>query len=433
MARVLQVSAITSLAIMVLLLVLAGTLSNIFASNVPNSVLIFQLLPIAAVFQIFYFQALAFLQGMQKLRVFAFLGIFYTVVNYSVATLLVYAGFGVLGIVIGWLFATALSCSVALSTTFRYIGFSTYVHNLKPLLEFSFPLYFSGLFTFVVSWIDQIFVFPFLGVEALGVYNLAVRASMVPLLVSGAIVTSIFPKLTELYSKLGVKSLRDAFKVSTRYAAFLGFPVSLIVATLAYPIIVLFATVRFVDAVLPLAVMCIAALPAILGSAISPTLLTLKRTRTVALITVIAILLEASLSYVSLAYLKTGLVGVASSRFLAALTGFVLGAYVLRASLRIEFDREAVWKSAVASMTMVLSLLGLELLRSIVEPSSYQFLVLRLRLLPLYAVAGALVYLLILIALRTVKKRDIELLREYLPKHLRRATNLLSRVARIEE
>jgi O-antigen/teichoic acid export membrane protein len=427
---VLRVSAATSLTIAILLLTLSGILSNIFTDS---NGLIFILLPVVSMIQTFYSQTLGFLQGMQKLRELSMVSVLYTTLQYSVAILLVYAGFGVLGIVISWIFGFAIAWAVAISITFHHMGFSTNAHSLKPLLVFSFPLYISALLSIVVNWVDQIFVFPFLGIDALGVYSIAVRASVVPNLVSTAIIFSLFPKLSELHSTSGISSLRDAFRTSTRYAALLGFPVALMVATLAYPIIVLFATVKFVDATIPLAVMCIAALPAILGSAISPTLLTLKRTKTVALITVIAIFLEASLSYVSLAYLKTGLVGVAFSRFFAAFTGFILGVYVLRASLKIGFDKEAVWKSAVASVAMVLSLFGLELLRSIVEPSSYQFLVLRLRLLPLYAVAGVLVYLLTLIALRTVKRKDIELLREYLPKHLRRIASLLSRVARIKE
>jgi len=115
---------------------------------------------------------------------------------------------------------------------------------------------------------------------------------------------------------------------------------------------------------------------------------------------------------------KRGLDRVALSRFFAAVAGFSLGAYVLWASLKIEFDREAIWKSATASITMVLSLFALELLRVIVDPSSYQFLVLRLRLLPVYAVVGVVVYLLSLIVLKAVKKRDTELPHDYLPLRL---------------
>lgn len=425
--RVLQVSVFTSLATAVLLLVLSGVLSSIFTGS---GLLIFLFLPLVSTVQTFYLQALGFLQGMQKLREMSIIGVLYTTLQYSIAIFLVYAGFGVLGIVISWLLGFAIACAMAIFATFRYIGFSMHAHSLKPLLVFSFPLYISALLSIIVSWVDQIFVFPFLGIDALGVYSIAVRASVVPNLVSTAIVASLLPKLSELHSTLGVGSLRDAFKTSTRFAALLGFPVALMVATLAYPIIILFATVRFADAAIPLAVMCIAALPAVLGSAISPTLLTLRQTKMASLIAVVSILLEASLSYVSLAYLKADLAGVAFSRFFAALAGFILGAYVLHASLKVEFDKEATWKSATASIAMVLSLFGLELLRSIFEPASYQFLALRLRLLPVYAVVGVVVYLLFLIALGALKKRDIELLRDYLPKRLRWIAELLNRIAR---
>ncbi len=426
--RVLQVSAVTSIFIMVVLLALTGWFSTVLNS----SALIFQLLLMSSAGLIFYVQALGFLQGLQRLRTMALIGVFYTVVQYSVSILLVYAGFGVFGIALGWLLALTLSSSAALIATFRNIGYSKQTHNLKPLLVFSFPLYISAILAFIVNWVDQIFVFPFLGLDALGVYSIAVRASIVPNLVSVAMSTSLFPKMSELHSRIGVESIRDAFRTSTRYAALLGFPLSLLVATLAYPIIVLFATIKFVDAVIPLAVMCIASLPTALGLAIIPTFLTLRKTKTASLVTVVVILLEATLSYVSLAYLALGLGGVAFSRFFAALAGLVLGVCLLRQFLKVEFDKEAIWKAAVASVTMVLSIFALELLRAMVEPS-FQLLVLRLRLLPVYAVIGVVVHLLCLIALKAVKKRDIELLRDYLPSRMRWIADLFSRVTRARE
>ena len=424
--RVLQISAITSFVIAVALLSLAGWFSSIFDS----SILIFQLLPIAAVLQVFYMQIQGFLQGLQKLRTLALISIAYTLVQYSVAIALVYLGLGVLGIVASWLLALSLSCAISFLATSRYIGVSRQVYRLKPLLAFSFPLYVSAILAFVVNWVDQIFVIPFMGLEALGVYSIAVRASIVPNLVSSAIAVSLFPKMTELHSRSGVESLRDAFKTSTRYGALLGFPMALLVATLAYPIIVLFATVRFTEAAIPLAFMCLASLPTVLGLAISPVLLTLRKTRTAAIITVSTIFLEAVLLSALLMYANLGLGGVALARFFAALAGFFLGAYVLRATITVEFDREAVWKSAAASTVMVSSLFGLEFIRSIFEFSSYEFLVLRLRLLPVYTIVGIAVYLLSLIALRALKKRDVDLLREYLPRRLRSAADLLGRTVR---
>lgn len=146
----------------------------------------------------------------------------------------------------------------------------------------------------------------------------------------------------------------------------------------------------------------------------------------------IVIVLEAFLSYVSLVYLNADLTGVALSRFFAALAGFSLGTYVLWASLKIEFDKEAIWSSATAAITMVLSLFALKLLRAITDSSSYQFLVLCLCLLPVYAVVGVVVYLLSLIVLKAVKKRDIELLYDFLPLRLRWIADLFSRVAHVK-
>ncbi|MCK4477924.1 hypothetical protein KAU88_05290 [Candidatus Bathyarchaeota archaeon] len=103
---------------------------------------------------------------------------------------------------------------------------------------------------------------------------------------------------------------------------------------------------------------------------------------------------------------------------------------MLWASLKIEFDKEAIWKSAAAAVAIVLSLLALELLRAIIEPLSYQFFILRLHHLPVYAVVGVVVYLLSLIALKAVEKRDIELLHDYFPSNLRWIADLFSCIAR---
>ncbi len=117
--RVLQVSIVTSSIIVVVLFALVCWLSNTFNSPI----LVFQLLPLTAAVQIFYTQTLGFLQGLQKLRTMALISISYPVVHYSVSILLVYAGFGVLGIAASWLLALSLSSATALLATSRYIGY----------------------------------------------------------------------------------------------------------------------------------------------------------------------------------------------------------------------------------------------------------------------------------------------------------------------
>jgi len=427
--RVLQVSLVTSSVILVVFFISAGLLLGTF----QNLFLTLFLLPLTSIFMIFYSQAQGFLQGLQKIRELASIAIIYAVVHYSVAIVFVYAGYGVFGIAVSWLLSTGLSCCLSFLVIFRNLGFTRKLHELKPLLLFSLPIYISMILTFIVGWVDQIIIVPIRGSDEFGVYNLAVRASSVSYIVSVAAVTSIFPKLSELQSLHGKQGLKDAFKVSTRYAALLGFPISLMVATLAYPIIVLFATATYLDAVGPLAVMCIASIPAILGLAIFPTLYTLKRTRAASSIAAISIISSALFSYFVLQFLNAGLTGVALARILAALIHFSLGVLVLRSSLDVEFDKDAIWKSVIAAIIMVISIFGLELLRSAIEPVSFEFLVLRLRLLPIYMCVGIIVYFVSLVLLRGFKNRDIELLHDYLPSRLRRIATLFRRIARVKE
>ncbi len=411
---VLQISMLTSSIIGIILLTLAGLL----ASAVGGSFLLFVLLPLPSVLTIFFSQAQGFLQGLQKMRELATVVTGYAIVHYSLGIVFVYIGLGLLGIIASWIIGLAISLGSSLFLVLKDNGGSIGAHEIRPLLAFSGPIYVSTILTLVVGWVDQIFILPFKNVEALGAYNLAVRASIVPNLVSVALVTSLFPKLSEIHARLGTESLRDAFKTATRYAALLGFPVSLLVATLAYPIFILFATVRFVDAVIPLAVMCIASLPTILGLAISPILYTLKQTKLVSATIMVSIIVEATLSYIFLAYLNADLEAVAVTRLVATVCQFMLGSYLLNRIIRIAYDKEAIWKSTLASLLMVLSLLGLEALRSVIEPTSFQFLVLRLRLLPIYAIVGIIVYVFSLLLLKAIVRRDLELVSDYLPSRL---------------
>ncbi|NIP67429.1 MAG: oligosaccharide flippase family protein, partial [Desulfobacterales bacterium] len=82
----------------------------------------------------------------------------------------------------------------------------------------------------------------------------AVQAASVPTLILSAIVTALFPQLSELYAKRGADSLRGAFRVSARYAVLVGFPMFVGLAALAYPVMTVFAGTEYAEAALPLAI-----------------------------------------------------------------------------------------------------------------------------------------------------------------------------------
>lgn len=424
--RVLQVSIIIAVAAFAVVFVLSSWISNILSS----SPLVVQVLALASVFVVLYFQAFGFLQGLQMMREMAAVNLLYTIIQYSLALYLVIAGYGLLGIIIGWTAGLIISSILALALTAKNLGVLGKPHELKPLLRFSSPVYISSILGFFVQWIDQLFVLPYMGLASFGIYNIANRAAVVPALISSALIAALFPKLSQLYAEVGKDSLENAFTVTTRYVVLVGFPMILLVAVLAYPIMILFAGAQYVPAALPLVVLCVATLFGTLGVAIGPTLFTIERTGIASVLTFASVVADALFSFIFIAILDFGMIGAATAKVIAAMVGFFFGIVILMQFIKVKFDSEMLWKVSFSCFFMVATVLGFDLLRQFLSGPPYHFLVFRLMLLPVYIIVGGVAYIVAIIALGAIKKEDLELFREYLPKKLKWTIALFERFVR---
>jgi O-antigen/teichoic acid export membrane protein len=373
---------------------------------------------------------------MQKMRDAAIIGIVYSVVSTSLGIYLLLLGWRLYAVVSGWLVGWLISSVAGLILVVKYLSISGKLYPVRPLLKFSLPLYVSGGIGLFVSWIDQLLLVSYMSLlygtteaqRILGIYYVAIRASIVPGLFSSAVVSALFPQLAELYAQQGVSSLKDAFRVSTRYSLLIGFPLIVGLATLAFPIIILFGGWQYIEAVEPLIIISMSALVGTVGVAIGPILMTLERTRIASVLSVVSVTLSFFLSYFALTYLGLGMNGTAWARTSASIIVLVLSLYVLSRYVSISIDKEALLKASIASAVMVLAIFALDFVRRLFS-SNYQFLVVRITQLPIYVLVGAVAYSLSLIALKAVKKSDIELIEEYLPKNLKRVVAWLERVA----
>jgi O-antigen/teichoic acid export membrane protein len=253
-------------------------------------------------------------------------------------------------------------------------------------------------------------------------------------MLSNAIVTALFPQLSELYTQQGVEGLKDACKAATRYSVLTSFPIIIGLAVLAFPIVILFGGWEYRDAGLPLTVLCLAGLPIALGVALTSTLTTLERTKTVSIITIISIIFTSVVAFVNLAYFYPvlGLTGLAWARIVSAVVAFGLSAYALRRVFSLPFDKEALWKASAASLFMTAAIFLLDVARQVLTSQGRQFLLPPLHWLPLYVVVGGVAYFFGLAALKAIKKRDIELIQEYLPRGFKRMVPWLERLARVD-
>ena len=399
--------------------------------NVPSHSWLFQVLALVTFLNVLYLALVNFLQGLQKMFEMSLVALIFAVLQSFFGVCFILMGWGLLGIVYGWLIGVFVSLVISLTLVHRSLGISRESHPIRPLIEFSSPLYLSNILTFFVSWIDLMFVYSLLAEGITGTYYVAVRASVVPSLMFTSIITALFPQLTELHARNGAKSLKTAFHTSTRYAALLGFPIIIGLATLAYPIIILFAGETYVEAVFPLIIVCISTLPATLGVAISVILMTMERTKTASAITITSLFSEVIALYIFLAFLKLGMPGAALSRVISAFIGFALGVFALRKNPGLSFDKDALWKGSASCAVMVFAIVVLDVARQYFT-SSQEFLVFSLHLLPIYVVVGTVAYFLSLVAFRAIKREDIELAYEYLPSSLKPIAKWLGRITRVE-
>lgn len=426
--RILQVTMVASTMAFVLVLILSGWISDVLSTpSIVVQASVVQVLAVSAFFVLFFYQAIGFLQGLQKLRDMAIVNILYTIVQYGLALVLVYLEYGVLGIMISWAVAFVICTALALIMTQRNLGLLGKPAETKPLLKFAFPLYVSSILSFLVVWIDQLFVLPYTDLAVFAKYNIANRAAVVPALISSALIAALYPKLSELYAESGKSSVENAFTVTTRYAVFVGFPIILLVAVLAYPIIVLFAGASYAPAAFPLALLCVSILFGTLGVAIVPTFFTMERTWIAALTTFVAVVADAVFSYVLIAFLGLGMEGAATAKIISAAVGFVFGVVLLRQYIKVKFDNEMLWKVSLASVFMILAILGFDVIRQQLTGPPYTFLAFRLLLLPFYIVLGIIVFFIAIFALHGLKRVDIELLRDYLPRGFKRIATWVER------
>lgn len=439
--RVIQLSLGASTAAMVLLFISAEWLSTTISGTTANLTL-FRLVAFNSFFVILYLQTIGFLQGLQKMGTAALMTGGYTSLQSAIGIYLVLSGWGLVGVVLSWLIVTAIGFATGLILTLKHLGFSKKPHPIKPLLHFSYPLYIAGIIGILATYMDSILLFSYMNAahglteaqQLLGIYNIAFRASFVPTMLSTAIATALFPQLSELYTQRGMQGLKDACKITSRYSVLVSFPVIIGLAVLASPIVILFGGWDYRAAGLPLTVLCLAAIPVAVGVALGSTLMTVERTKSNSLITIISIIATSTLTLANLAYFYPllGLTGPAWARIISSLVGFGLTVYAVKKVFSVSFDMEALWKASAASFIMIVAILLLDVARQVLTPAPSEFLLFPLRLLPLYIIVGAGAYFFSLSALKTIKRPDIELFQEYLPSSFKRIVPLLERLTRVD-
>ena len=97
--------------------------------------------------------------------------------------------------------------------------------SYKSLLSISIPMLLSSSLSLIMGWTDTIMLGMFRSAQEVGVYNVALKVSMITSFTLGAINTIAAPKFAELWGKRDIKGLARVAQQSTKLIFWTSFPV----------------------------------------------------------------------------------------------------------------------------------------------------------------------------------------------------------------
>ncbi|WP_163329254.1 flippase [Desulfurobacterium thermolithotrophum] len=110
----------------------------------------------------------------------------------------------------------------------------------KSLLSVSIPMLLSSSLALIMGWTDTIMLGMFRSTQEVGVYNVALRVSMITSITLMAINTIAAPKFAEFWGKGDIKGLAKVAQQSTKLIFWTSFPILLLFLIFPKPILGIF-------------------------------------------------------------------------------------------------------------------------------------------------------------------------------------------------
>jgi len=152
--------------------------------------------------------------GLSKFMEMTILNVIAAATRQSTVISLLVLGYGLRGLVIGWIFGNliyvVLGCILLLRG--RHIKIHSPIEvgpHLKKIFRFSWPLFFTDLILFLYSWFDRVILLAYVSLDGVAVYNVAFTAFNVISIAPVALGTALLPYFSE---QLG-KSMHDRIVV----------------------------------------------------------------------------------------------------------------------------------------------------------------------------------------------------------------------------
>lgn len=353
-----------------------------------------------------YFNRLIHLynHSLQTLRLFgkvATVTLLWVVVSRVLGVTLAFLNFGVYGVLTGYVIGYA----AAFAASFFFVrgkfpSHESYV-SLKPFINFSFPLFLGALLNLILNWADVIFVTSLTADYArVGIYYITVESALFLAALWLPVTYTIFPLLSGRHGLRDFHGVSRILKTTSRYWAYLLVPACVGLAALAPEGLKFFYAEEYAAGAVSLAILSFAQIFMSIYFLLITTLTAIGKTTLVFRVNVLSVVTYISFLFFLVPQLQE--IGAAVARLGMVVVAFLVAAYSLGKYLRVQFDFEALWKSVVSSLAMLLILL---LIRYLTAGFPAHFVIL------IGIAGGGCSYLSSLYILKALNSQDFELLK----------------------
>lgn len=364
---------------------------------------------------------LEFLRGLQRFGKYSLAILISITANRFIGIALLYLNYRLVGLISGWLIGELLGLLLTVSFYHRILPKPKGSYGSRKLIIFSIPLFFTALISAISIWADRlIFLALTSNLEMLGIYELAIKGSNTLALIWIALSVITLPIFSEFFGQKKIKGLSEAISKSSRYLAYIIFPAAFGLATISKTAMSLLYGRQYSLGHLLLSILSIFSIFSAFGAIIGSALQSLGETKVFIKITLATLVTDFLISIALIPLL--GVIGSSIAKAATMVVGFTYGFYELKKKIIIQLDKEALWKSFIASITMIIPLILFETFYS------GQLFKNDIMNVMIEITMGVVTYGFMLFLLRSFNKQDFNFLHKITPKSLTKLVDFLQKI-----
>lgn len=340
---------------------------------------------------------LNFFRTFQQMKRYSLFLLTQTYSGILIVSYLVWSGFGIGIVVLGYLVAYILTFILMTLFILSSIGFRIpHFKNLREYMAFGLPTVPSNLSYWIVDSSDRYVIGILLGTVFVGYYAPAYTLGNIILMVLAPFSLLLPSVLPKYYEENDLEQVNFYLKYSLKYFLLIAIPAAFGLSVLSKSILLILTTPEIaLNGYTVTPFITLSALLFGVYGITSNTIILKKKTKFIGTIWIIAAVLNVVLNFVMVPYV--GIIGAAAVTLFTYAVAFALTINYSNRFLRFEFDYPFIIKSVVSALAMSLVIIW-------INPSGIIGVLMAV-------VIGALIYFAVLLALRGIKKEEFRFFR----------------------